>query len=165
VQFEKTSNIRSQDSASQIRARELHTIIARTLKRNPGFPPAAPSTTLHKHKHTSLPTLTHSTTMSLPVESATVQRLPAIRDANLALVRAFEAHPAYPSQSTQRGGKIFFMWDFASRTNAMFESILQNTPPPDTPATRDSVPNVSPASMSEGQRKELVGDAVGRCVM
>jgi hypothetical protein len=100
-----------------------------------------------------------------PVDPATVQRLPAIRDANVALVRAFEAHSAYPSQSTQRSGKIFFMWDFASRTNAMLESILNNYPPPDTPATRDSVPNVPPARMSEKQKKELVADAVGRCVM
>jgi hypothetical protein len=83
-------------------------------------------------------------------DPATIERLPAIRDANLALIRAFEAHPVYASQSTQRSGKIYFMWDFAQRTNAMLESVLQNPPP---------------ASMSKGQKNELAMDAVGRCVM
>ena len=51
------------------------------------------------------------------------------------------------------------------RTNAMFESILENTPPPDTPALRGVIPNVSPVNMTEGQRKQLKNDAVGRCMM
>jgi hypothetical protein len=94
-----------------------------------------------------------------------MENLSAIRDANLALIRAFEAHSACRFQTAQRSGKIYFMWDFANRTNAMFESILGNAAPPDTPATRSSVPNVPFASMNAVQKKELVDDAVGRCTM
>jgi hypothetical protein len=57
------------------------------------------------------------------------------------------------------------MWDFASRTEAMFEAILNNSPPSDTLATRGTVPNVPVASMSPAQREELKGDSVGRCMM
>ena len=93
------------------------------------------------------------------------QYLPALHEANQALILAFESHPQFPAQQTQRKGNLFFMHDFAARTNAMLESLLNNTPPPDTPATRGSIPNVAPAAMTEGQRKELQTDAFGRCVM
>jgi hypothetical protein len=94
-----------------------------------------------------------------------MQRLPQIREANLNLISAFESHPAYAAQSQQRQGKIYFMWDFAMRTEAMFQSILHNLPPPDTPATRRTIPNVPPTSMTDAQRDELRKDAVGRCMM
>ena len=57
------------------------------------------------------------------------------------------------------------MHDFAARTAAMFDSILNDAPAPDTPATRGSVPRARPSSMTEGQREELKSDAVGRCLM
>ena len=57
------------------------------------------------------------------------------------------------------------MHDFAARTAAMFDSILNDAPAPDTPATRGSVPRAKPSSMTEGQREELKSDAVGRCLM
>jgi hypothetical protein len=57
------------------------------------------------------------------------------------------------------------MHDFAARTAAMFDSILNDAPTPDTPATHGSVPRAKPSSMTEGQRDELKNDAVGRCLM
>lgn len=99
------------------------------------------------------------------VDSATIQRLPAIRTANQALIAAFESHSAFPAQANQKGGKVYFMWDFAKRTNAMFDSILDDAPAPDTPATRGSVPTTRPSTMSKAQKNELIGDAVGRCFM
>ncbi|KAJ4301044.1 hypothetical protein N0V90_003134 [Kalmusia sp. IMI 367209] len=93
------------------------------------------------------------------------QQLPAIREAIQGLLQAFESHPQFPAQQSQRKGKIYFMHDFASRTNAMFGSLLNNTPPPDTPATRGTIPNVVPSSMTDKQRKELESDAFGRCTM
>ena len=57
------------------------------------------------------------------------------------------------------------MHDFAARTAAMFDSILNDAPTPDTPATHGSVPRAKPSSMTEDQRDELKNDAVGRCLM
>lgn len=57
------------------------------------------------------------------------------------------------------------MHDFASRTDAMFDSILNDAPAPDTPATRGSVPQARPSTMSAAQKDELKSDAVGRCMM
>lgn len=88
-----------------------------------------------------------------------------VREANQALIRAFQEHEQFPVQQAQRRGKIYFMHDFASRTNDMLDSILNNTPPPDTPATRGSIPNVAPSSMTEDQKKELEMDALGRLTM
>ncbi|KAF2185088.1 hypothetical protein K469DRAFT_489620, partial [Zopfia rhizophila CBS 207.26] len=81
------------------------------------------------------------------------------------LIQAFESHSVFESQYSTRSGKIYFMWDFANRTEAMFQSILHNYPPPDTPATRRTIPNVPPACMTEKQREELREDAVGRCML
>jgi hypothetical protein len=87
----------------------------------------------------------------LPIPASAMQRIPEIRDANRALIAAFESHPSYASQSTSRSGKVYFMWDFATRTDAMFEAILNNDAPT--------------ASMSEKQREESKSDSVGRCMM
>lgn len=103
--------------------------------------------------------------MSLPIPPGATSRLPEIRAANGQLIAAFEAHPSFAVQQAQGKGKIYFMWDFARRTNATIESILQGYPPPYTPATRDSIPNEPVASMDKGKVKELKEDAVGRCLM
>jgi hypothetical protein len=46
----------------------------------------------------------------------------------------------------------------------MIESLLHDTPPPDTPAMHGIIPNVPPAAMTEDQKKELEDDALGRYV-
>ena len=92
-------------------------------------------------------------------------RIPQAKDANSALLSNFEAHQAFPQQQQARSGKVYFMHDFAARTAAMFDSILNDAPAPDTPATRGPVPRARPSSMTEGQREELKSDAVGRCLM
>ncbi|KAF2797677.1 hypothetical protein K505DRAFT_322425 [Melanomma pulvis-pyrius CBS 109.77] len=102
---------------------------------------------------------------NLPLPPGAMSRIPQISEANRALIQAFESHAAFASQSAQRSGKVYFMWDFANRTEAMFQSILQNYPPPDTPATRGTIPNVPPASMTQTERDELKEDSVGRCMM
>lgn len=117
-------------------------------------------------KHSSRPSpTTLLATMPRSAPSSAAELLPEIRAANNSLIQAFEAHPQFAPQHSRRQGKIYFMWDFAKRTSAMFDSILQDLPPPDTPATRGSIPNVPPSSMSQRQKKELRDDAVGRCVM
>jgi hypothetical protein len=97
----------------------------------------------------------------LPIPASAMQRIPEIRDANRALIAAFESHPSYASQSSSRSGKVYFMWDFATRTNAMFEAILNN----DAPATKSSNQSVPTARMSEKQKEESKSDSVGRCMM
>jgi len=59
-----------------------------------------------------------------------------VRNANLALILALQVHPAFAAQEAQRKGKVFFIWDFAARTEATFKVIVDGTKPPDTPATR-----------------------------
>jgi hypothetical protein len=94
-----------------------------------------------------------------------MERIPQIREANQALIEALEVHPSYQSQREARSGKVYFMWDFAKRNEAIFHAIVANVPPPDTPATRGSVPNAPPAEMTNRQRDELIEDAVGRCMV
>ncbi|KZM23039.1 uncharacterized protein EKO05_0008169 [Ascochyta rabiei] len=98
------------------------------------------------------------------MSSALIQ-LPQIQTSNKALLSAIEAHPAFPAQQQARSGKVYFMHDFAARTDAMFDSILNDAPAPDTPATRGSVPQAKPSTMTAGQRDELKSDAIGRCMM
>ncbi|KAF9692447.1 hypothetical protein EKO04_009609 [Ascochyta lentis] len=94
-----------------------------------------------------------------------LSQLPQIQSSNKALLSALESHPAFPAQQQARSGKIYFMHDFAARTDAMLDSILNDAPAPDTPATRASVPQARPSTMTAGQRDELKSDAVGRCMM
>ncbi|KAG9197299.1 hypothetical protein G6514_001897 [Epicoccum nigrum] len=84
------------------------------------------------------------------VPSGALNRLSQIKDANSTLLSAFEAHEVLPQQQQARSGKVYFMHDFAARTAAMFDSILNDAPAPDTPATRGSVPRAKPSSMTEG---------------
>ncbi|KAJ4346300.1 hypothetical protein N0V95_005510 [Ascochyta clinopodiicola] len=97
--------------------------------------------------------------------STALSQLPQIQTSNKALLSALEAHPAFPAQQQARSGKVYFMHDFAARTDAMFESILNDAPAPDTPATRGSVPQTRPSTMTASQKEELKSDAVGRCMM
>lgn len=101
----------------------------------------------------------------LPAPPGALTRLPQIKDSNKNLLSALGSHPSFATQAQARSGKIYFMHDFAKRTDAMFDSILNDTTAPDTPATRGSIPQAKPSSMSSGQREELKGDAVGRCMM
>ncbi|KAF2474678.1 uncharacterized protein BDR25DRAFT_111038 [Lindgomyces ingoldianus] len=105
----------------------------------------------------------HAPMLTLPPSS--LHRISQIQSANLSLISAFESHPTFSSQHSSRQGKIYFMWDFAKRTDAMFQSLMHSYAQPDTPATRGSVPDLPPARMTEEQSGELKEDVVGRCVM
>ncbi|KAF2266347.1 hypothetical protein CC78DRAFT_615157 [Lojkania enalia] len=85
---------------------------------------------------------------ALPTPQGTSAHLPEIQTTNQALIAAFEAHPHFASQSAARAGKIYFMWDFAKRTDAM-----------------TTTPNVPTGSMTEAQREKLKSDAMGRYVI
>ncbi|KAF2280926.1 uncharacterized protein EI97DRAFT_463349, partial [Westerdykella ornata] len=101
----------------------------------------------------------------MPPATVPRERLPAIRTANHTLIRSLESHPSFASQHSARRGKIYFIWDFAQRSEAMFKALIEGTAAPDTPATRGVVPPVEVGSMTARQRRELENDAVGRCVM
>ena len=60
--------------------------------------------------------------MSLPVPQNS--DLAAVKAANQALCDAFEAHPSMQSQYAAKAGNVYFMWDFAKRTNAMLEPVV-----------------------------------------
>lgn len=109
----------------------------------------------------------HESTMNAPIPTppGALTRLPQIRESNKSLLSALESHPSFAAQQRARSGKVYFMHDFASRTDAMFDSILNDAPAPDTPATRGSVPQARPSTMSAAQKDELKSDAVGRCMM
>lgn len=94
-----------------------------------------------------------------------IEKLPEIRTANQSLIDAFAVHPGLPAQARALKGKLFCLWDFANRTNAMIESVLNNTVPPDTPGMRGKVPQVPTGEMTEAQRSSLVEDAVSRCLV
>ncbi|KAF2876539.1 hypothetical protein BDV95DRAFT_602520 [Massariosphaeria phaeospora] len=100
--------------------------------------------------------------MSIPLPPSAIGRLPEIRAANLNLITAFESHPIFTSQASRRQGKIYFMWDFAMRTETMFQSILPNLP---SSATTRPNPNPPPATLNEEQKEEARGDVVGRCML
>lgn len=103
--------------------------------------------------------------MPSPTTQQPASSLSQTRDANQALIFALQAHPAFPDQFSAHQGKVYFMWDFAKRTHAMFDSLIDDMPAPDTPATRGSIPTAPPSTMTEGQKKALASDAVGRCMM
>lgn len=110
-----------------------------------------------------------NTTCNLPKSTQRRRKamdgIPRIREANQALLEALESHSAFQSQSQARSGKVYFMWDFAKRNEAMFNALVADVPPPDTPATRGSIPNAAPSSMTDQQKNGLVQDAVGRCMV
>lgn len=101
----------------------------------------------------------------MPTPPGALTRLPQVKESNKNLLSALESHPAFPQQQQARSGKVYFMHDFANRTDAMLDSILNDTVAPDTPAGRGSVPQAKPSSMSASQRDELKSDAVGRCLL
>ncbi|PSN65634.1 hypothetical protein BS50DRAFT_590005 [Corynespora cassiicola Philippines] len=81
--------------------------------------------------------------MVFPIPPSAMQRLPEIRNSNHELVAALEAHPKFAEQRNARQGKVYFMWDFATKTE----------PSPDT------------AAMSEQQKNSFKRDAIGRCIL
>ncbi|KAJ8107821.1 hypothetical protein OPT61_g8596 [Boeremia exigua] len=119
----------------------------------------------HPHTFTAAQSSILVINMSTREPAADPNSLAQIRDSNKTLLSALEAHQAFPQQQRARSGKVYFMHDFASRTDAMFDSILNDVPAPDTPATRGSVPQAKPSTMTQSQRDELKSDVVGRCAM
>ncbi|KAF2740537.1 hypothetical protein EJ04DRAFT_572354 [Polyplosphaeria fusca] len=92
--------------------------------------------------------------------SANSTNISELQTADQALCTALESHSAFASQRAAKSGNVYFLWDFARRTDAMFSSILDDAPAPDTPGTRGSVPTARPSTMNESQRQQLKSDAM-----
>jgi hypothetical protein len=103
--------------------------------------------------------------MNAVVPEEALDRLEEIRSAHLQLIEAIKDHSSFQRQHDARNGKIFWMWDFVMRTDQMFNAILDNKPPVDTPSTRDWAPPVPPSEMNTTDLKKLKAEACGRCWM
>jgi len=94
-----------------------------------------------------------------------MESIPRIREANQTLIEALEAHSLFQSQAGARIGKVYFMWDFAKRNDTISDVLIAGVLPPDTPATRESMPNAPPSALTDQQKNGLIRNAIGRCLV